>query len=194
MPPDTAPYDALAAGLLRRPGEARRRPAVPRERHPRAAASRASGSRRSASTTSLFGGRSPINDQNRALLAALERGLRRRTASTCPSTGATATGTPTSPTRCEQMRADGVTPGRLPRDQRLLVVLGLPAVPREPRRRGRAVGDGRAAAGPAAALLQPPGLRRADGRRHAGRARRARPTTPAATRTCCSSPTRSRRR
>ena len=41
-----------------------------------------------------------------------------------------------------------------------------------------AVGGGRAAARPAAALLQPPGLRGADGRRHAGRARRPRRRRP----------------
>ena len=137
MPPDTDAVRRPAAGLLRRAREARRRACRSWRTSPAAAASRASGSRRSASTTSLFGGRSPINDQNREFLAALARGPRRRTASTCRSTGATATGTRTSPTRCAQMAADGVTPGRLLRDQRLLVVLRLPAVPREPRRRRR---------------------------------------------------------
>ena len=55
-----------------------------------------------------FGGVSPINEQNRALIAALRDGVRPRTASTCRSTGATATGSPTSPTPCGTMRDDGV--------------------------------------------------------------------------------------
>ena len=89
--------------------------------------------------------------------------------------------------------ADGVTPCRLLRHQRLLLVLGLPAVPREPRRRGRAEVPDARPAGQAAALLQPPRLRRRRRRRDAGRrwptcsedvARRA-PSS-------CSSPTRSR--
>ena len=66
-----------------------------------------------------------------------------RTGSTCRSTGATATGTPTSPTRSREMKADGVTRAACFVDQRLLVVLLVPAVPREPRRRRRA-GRGRA--------------------------------------------------
>ena len=44
------------------------------------------------------------------------------------------------------MRDDGVTPALLPRDERVRVVLRLPAVPREPRRRGRRGGGRRAAA------------------------------------------------
>ncbi len=63
-------------------------------------------------------------------------------------------------------------PGRGPADQRLLVVQRLPPVPREPRRRRRE-GPGGAADRPAAALLQPPGLRRADGRRDPRRPGRA---------------------
>ena len=65
---------------------------------------------------------------------------------------------------------------RLPRrraaHQRLLLLQRVPAVPRGPRRRGRAAVPGAAAGRPAARLLQPPRLRRADGRRHAGGARR----------------------
>ena len=56
----------------------------------------------------LFGGRSPINDLNREFLAAIREDLRGR-ASTCRSTGATGTGTPTWPTRSREMRDDGVT-------------------------------------------------------------------------------------
>ena len=72
MPLDTAPYDALLLVSFGGPEKPDDVLPVPGERHPRAAASRASGSRRSASTTSLFGGRSPINDQNRAFIAAVE--------------------------------------------------------------------------------------------------------------------------
>ena len=46
----------------------------------------------------LFGGRSPINDQNRSF-PRLCVPISLRTASTCRSTGATATGTPSWPTR-----------------------------------------------------------------------------------------------
>ena len=42
----------------------------------------------------LFGGRSPINDQNRALRAALQSASSSAAASTCPCSGATATGSP----------------------------------------------------------------------------------------------------
>ena len=62
-------------------------------------------------------------------------GPRRARASTCRSTGATATGSRTSPTRSPRWRADGVRRAAVLRDQRLLVVLRLPAVPREPLRR-----------------------------------------------------------
>ena len=63
--------------------------------------------------------------------------------------------------------------GAVPVHQRLLELLGVPAVPREPRRRGGRGGGGSAAARPGPALLQPPGVRGADGRRHAGGAGRA---------------------
>ena len=46
-----------------------------------------------------FGGRSPINDQCRELLAALRAELDSRATSTCRSTGATATGTRSSAPR-----------------------------------------------------------------------------------------------
>ena len=50
------------------------------------------------------GGRSPINDQCRALIAAVRDGLRRARPSTSRSTGATATGTRSSPTPCSRWR------------------------------------------------------------------------------------------
>ena len=46
-----------------------------------------------------FGGKSPINDQNRQLIAAIKAELA-STGLDCPSTGAIATGIPCSPTRC----------------------------------------------------------------------------------------------
>ena len=58
------------------------------------------------------------------------------------------------------MAADGVTAGGGVRDQRLLVVLRLSPVPREPVRRDRRRSRPAAADRQAAALLQPPGLRR----------------------------------
>ena len=102
-----------------------------------------------------------------------------RPASTCPSTGATATGTPTSPTRSQRMTRRRGDPGGLLRHQRLLVVVGLPAVPREPVRRRSAVAavGERAGARQAAALLQPPRVRGAGGRRGARRADRAAATS-----------------
>ena len=51
-----------------------------------------------------FGGVSPINAQNRALIAALRVGARRARHRACRSTGATATGTRSSPTRCGRWR------------------------------------------------------------------------------------------
>ena len=69
-------------------------------------------------------------------------------------------------------------PGGLLRDQRLLVVLLVPAVPREPLRRGRCRRSRAPRSRQAAPLLQPPRLRGADGRRDprgAGRPARGRP-------------------
>ena len=53
-----------------------------------------------------FHGVSPINEQNRALIDAL-RAEFGAAASSCPSTGATATGSPTSPTRCGRCATTG---------------------------------------------------------------------------------------
>ena len=57
----------------------------------------------------LFGGRSPINDLNRALLDAIRDRPARGTTSTCRSTGATATGIPYLTDTVARMQADGVT-------------------------------------------------------------------------------------
>ena len=118
-----------------------------------------------------FGGRSPINDQNRAFLAALREDLAGAGHRPAGLLGQPQLG----PLPHRHGGADGRRrdhPGRLLRDQRLLVVLQLPAVPREPLRRRRGRRE-RPAPGQAAALLQPPRLRGAGGRRHAGRAGRA---------------------
>ena len=71
------PYDAILLLSLRRPGGARRGHALPAHGSPPAAASRTSGSRQVGEHYYRFGGRSPINDQNRALLAALRAELDR---------------------------------------------------------------------------------------------------------------------
>ena len=87
------------APVLRRSGEARGRRALPRERHPRAAASRASGSRRWGSTTSSSAGAARSTTRTAPCSPRSARTWP-AAASTCRSTGATATGTPTSPTPC----------------------------------------------------------------------------------------------
>ena len=82
--------------------------------------------------------------------------------------------------------------GRLPGDQRLLVVLRLPAVPREPRRRG---GRGRRRARPGSTGSGTTSTTPASWSRWSTRRWPRSPssaTPPATTRTCCSSPTRSR--
>ena len=80
-----------------------------------------------------FGGRSPINDQNRALLAALRAELDRRGIG-----DAAAVGQPQLRPVRHRRPARGArarrTPGAHRRHERLLVLLLLPAVPRGPRR------------------------------------------------------------
>ena len=71
----SAPVRRPAAGLLRWPGEARGRAAVPGERDRAAAASRDERLEEVGEHYYLFGGRSPINDQNRELIAAIEEDL-----------------------------------------------------------------------------------------------------------------------
>ena len=51
-----------------------------------------------------FGGKSPINEQNRALIAGLQRRVASATARTFPSIGAIATGIRLSPTRCARCK------------------------------------------------------------------------------------------
>ena len=129
----------------------------------------------------LFGGKSPINDQNRALHRRAREGPRRaghRPAGLLrqPQLGPL----PRRHARADDRRRRPA--GRGHRHVGVLVVVVVPAVPREPLRRGRA-DPGRAAPRQAAAVLQPPGLRRAGRRRlprRAGRAaRRAATRAPA---------------
>ena len=92
--PDVAPYDALllvSFGGPERPEDVvpflenvTRGRGIPRERLEEVG-----------EHYSLFGGRSPINDLNRDAARRDPRRPARRTGSTCRSTGATATGTPT---------------------------------------------------------------------------------------------------
>ena len=139
MRADVAPLRRPAAGLLRRSREARRRASRSWRTSPAAAASRASASRRSASTTSPSAAARPINDQNRALLDALPRGPRRRRPRPAGLLGQPQLGPLPHRHAASRCATDGVTPGRLLRDQRLLVA--TPAAgstartsPRPPRR------------------------------------------------------------
>ena len=123
----------------------------------------------------LFGGVSPINDQNRALLDALRKDFADHGLD-LPVYWGNRNWAPVPhghPAR-DGRRRPPPHPG--PRHQRLRLLLGLPPVPREPRRlAGRPGGRGPGAAEDrqAAALLQPPGLPGAHDRRRAGVPRRA---------------------
>ena len=132
---DVQPYDALLLVLVRRARGARRRRAVPRERHPRPRhPARAAGGGRASTTSCSAGSRRSTTRTGRflAALAADLAGGRHRPAGLLgqPQLGAVP-------------RRHGAADGRRRRrrraacfvDQRLLVVLRLPAVPREPRRR-----------------------------------------------------------
>ena len=80
-----------------------------------------------------FGGVSPLNAQNRALIAALERELAAH-GPHCRSTGATATGIRCWPTRWPKWPRDGVRRARL-FHLGLQLLLRLPAISRKHRRR-----------------------------------------------------------
>ena len=109
----------------------------------------------------LFGGVSPINEQNRALIAALETGAAR--ARDRPAGLLRQPQLASVHRRCDGRDARRRRPecARVPH-LGVQLVLGLPAVPREPLR--RAAGDrARCAGGVAAAhALQPPGVRRGE--------------------------------
>ena len=123
-----------------------------------------------------FGGVSPINDQNKALIAALEKELRRRRHRPAGLLGQPQLGA----LRRGHLGADGRGRHRARLracDVGLRLVLRLPAVPRGhrpgPRLLRRRGPDG----GEAAALLRHPGLRAGQRRRAGRRARRRCPTS-----------------
>ncbi len=168
------PLRRPAAAVLRRPRRPRRRGPVPGERHPRP---------RHPPRAPQGGGaallpvrrRQPHQRPEPGAAGRTAQGLRRARPGPArllgqPQLGALPDRHPAhdGPRRAPPCRRAG--------HQRLRLVLGLPAVPREPRRRPRRPA-GRGAAGAAgrqaAALLQPPRLRRPDDRRCAGGARRA---------------------
>jgi protoporphyrin/coproporphyrin ferrochelatase len=78
-----------------------------------------------------FGGRSPINDQNRALKAALEA-LLAAEGPELPVYFGNRNWHPLLPDTLAQMRDDGVEAGDLLRHLGVLLLLGLPPVPGEP--------------------------------------------------------------
>ncbi|CAA9373153.1 MAG: Coproporphyrin ferrochelatase, partial [uncultured Nocardioides sp.] len=156
-----------AAALLRRPREGRGRGAVPGERHP--GPGDPAGAPRGGGRALLPAGRPQSHQRPEQGPAG---GAPRR-----PRGGGhrhpRLLGQPQlgplphrRPARDGRGRGD---PGGGLRHVGVLVVLLLPAVPREPRRR-RGGGRGCAAARPAAPVLQPPGVRRAGGRCHPRRA------------------------
>ena len=135
MPLDTSPYDALllvSFGGPEKPEDVvpflenvTRGRGIPRERLEEVG-----------EHYFAFGGRSPINDQNRAFIAAVEEDLpvhRHRPAGLLgqPQLGPVPRG------HAAPDAGRRGAPGGLPDDECLLVVLRLPAVPREPRRGGR---------------------------------------------------------
>ncbi len=184
-----APYDAVLLSQLRR-AEA------PDEVMPflrRVTAGRGiptSGWRRSRALHH-FGGRSPINDQNRALLAALEKELAGRGLDVPLLWG----NRNSSRSRRHAARGRRGRPPPRPHrhDERLLLLLLVPAVPREPRRRR----DAGARRGPrrrgrqGRAVRPAPGLRRPNAALVVDAVRAGTPTSPTTGWRCSSAPTRS---
>ena len=123
----------LAAGVLRRSRGTGRRAAVPGERHPRPGHPARAAARGGRALPRPSAGSAP-STRRTARWSPRSRPTSRRTASTCRSTGATATGRRTSPTTLARIADDGRAPGARPAHVGLLVVLRVPAVPREPRR------------------------------------------------------------
>ena len=83
-----------------------------------------------------LGGRSPINDQNRVLIEAVETDLEANGVK-IPVYWGNRNWDPYLRDALAQMKADGDPARRGAADQRLLLLQRLPAVPRGPRRRGR---------------------------------------------------------
>ncbi len=197
-PQPRARYDARAAGRLRRPGGPGRRAALPAQRHARPGHPR----------RAARGGGPPLpalrrgEPDQRAEPRAAERSGGRAGPPRAGPAGAV--GQPQLGPLPRRRAARGAR-GRAPPparggDQRVLVVLELPAVPRGPRGGpGRDRADRRARGRQGPPVLRPPGVRQPVRRRHPRRgrhgARRAGPRRrPRRTCTCCSPRTRSRRR
>ena len=125
-----------------------------------------------------FGGVSPINAQNRALVdgrAGRLRGPRDGPAGLLGQPQLVAV----PHRRAGQDRRRRPRPGARPAHLGLLVVLRVPAVPREPRGRRRAARRPSPAGRPHPALLQPPRVRRGDGDEHRRGCRRPAGRRPA---------------
>ena len=117
-----------------------------------------------------FGGVSPINAQNRALIAALRAEFDRARHRAADLLGQPQLEARTSPTRCGGCATTGVARRagvRHQRDRRPTPAAGSTATTSP--RRARVAGDGRAGAGQAAALLRPSRLRRRQRRRACAR-------------------------
>ena len=119
-----------------------------------------------------FGGVSPINQQCRDLLAAIEEGLRGHRAEPAGLLGQPELASDARRHRRRDGRGRSPARPRV-RHLRLRVVLQLPAVPGRYRAGPRPGGRRRPADRQDPALLQPPGVHRAAGRQHARRDRAA---------------------
>ena len=139
-----------------------------------------------------FGGRSPINDQNRDLVDAIKADLWANGID-LPVYWGNRNWDPFLTEALEEMRADGVTRAAALLTSAYSSYSGCRQY-RENLADAVAAVPGRAADRPAAPVLQPPGLHRADGRRHPRRPGRAAPRTRGTAGTSPSSRTRSRSR
>ena len=117
-----------------------------------------------------LGGRSPINDQNRTLIAAIEADLAANGVD-LPVYWGNRNWDPYLRDALEQMKADGITRAAALLTSAYSSYSGCRQY-RENLADAVAEVPGRPPDRPAAALLQPPRLHRADGRRDPGRARR----------------------
>ena len=168
MPPEIAPYDALllvSFGGPEKPDDVvpflenvTRGRGIPRERLEEVG-----------EHYFQLGGRSPINDQNRALIAAIEEDLRSAGAD-LPVYWGNRNWDPFLVDALRQMAADGVRRAACFVTSAYSSYSGCRQY-REDLAEAVAEVGGRPPARPAPALLQPPRVR-ADGRRHPGRARR----------------------
>ena len=144
----------------------------------------------------MFGGRSPINDQNRALLAALRTELDARGID-LPLVWGNRNWAPYLVDTLREAHEAGARRALVAHHERLLLLLRVPAVPGGPRRRrDRARGRGAGARGrPGPPLRRDERVRGGQRRRRPrGPGRRPRPRARTTSRGWCSSPTRCRPR